>query len=225
MTQLWNRIILGSTSIYVMVPVIFIFFDKTSITSVYFSNLLASILTITTILSLVNWFHISHCNPYIFYDRVFVKICLVLLVINCFSETNYKNAYYLLSFLLISCLSYCLSCCFTDYVIDSIRKIKLLNNIYIKDDRYFKPNRYLSVVFHILFRYFAFIFTSLSTQYNCDYILSFSIKYFTSIAFLIPLNKFVNNDNYHIMYFLTTIYFILTTIMYIIITGILDSNL
>lgn len=225
MTQLWNRIILGSTSIYVMVPVIFIFFDKTSITSVYFSNLLASILTITTILSLVNWFHISHCNPYIFYDRVFVKICLVLLVINCFSETNYKNAYYLLSFLLISCLSYCLSCCFTDYVIDSIRKIKLLNNISIKDDRYFKPNRYLSVLFHILFRYFAFIFTSLSTQYNCHYIISFSIKYFTSIAFLIPLNKFVNNDNYHIMYFLTTIYFILTTIMYIIISGILDSNL
>lgn len=225
MTQLWNRIILGSTSIYVMVPVIFIFLDKTSITSVYFSNLLSSILTITTIISLVNWFHISHCNHYLFYDRVFVKICLVLLAINCFSETNYKNAYYLLSFLLISCLCYCISCCFTDYIIDRNRIINLLNNIYFKDNRYFKPNRYLSVLFHILFRYFAFLFTSLSTQYNCDYILSFSIKYFTSIAFLIPLNKFVNNNNYHIMYFLTTIYFILTTIMYIIISGILDSNL
>lgn len=225
MTQLWNRIILGSTSIYVMVPVTFIFFDKTSITSVYFSNLLASILTITTIISLVNWFHISHCNPYRFYDRVFVKICLGLMVINCFSETNYKNAYYLLSFLLMSCLCYCLSSFFTVYMIPSIRKIKLLNNISIKYNRYFTPNRYLSVLFHILFRYFSFLFTSLSTQYNCDYILSFSIKYFISIAFLIPLNKFVNINNYHIMYFLTTIYFILTIIMYVITSGILDSNL
>lgn len=208
-----------------MVPVTFIFFDKTSITSVYFSNLIASILTITTIISLVNWFHISHCNPYLFYDRVFAKFSLCLMTINCFSETNYKNAYYLLSFLLISCLCYYLSSLFTEYMIPSIRKIKLINNIYIKYNRYFKPNRYLSVLFHILFRYFAFLFTSLSTQYNCDYILSFSIKYFISIAFLIPLNKFVNNDNYHIMYFLTTIYFILTTIMYVITSGILDSNL
>lgn len=225
MTQLWNRIILGSTSIYVMVPVIFIFLDKTSITSVYFSNLLASILTITTIISLVNWFHLNHYNPYLFYDRVFANFSLGLMVINCFNETNYKNAYYLLSFLLMSCLCFCISCCFTVYMIPSIRKINLLNNIYFKYNRYFKPNRYLSVLFHILFRYFAFLFTSLSTQYNCDYILSFSIKYFISIAFLIPLNKFVNINNYHIMYFLTTIYFILTTIMYVITSDILDSNL
>ena len=195
MNNLLRRLILGITSMWLLIP-IFIYSCLLKYNNYNYSFTIIMIIAI--VFSMLYWGQVEEYNIYLKYDQLFSRILFISILLKSLYYYTVDN-FIVLKLIIFSGMLYIFS------------RLQFNNG-----------NINSNTIIHSIFRYSGYLSIIKLVNTRIDIYIN-TVIYFGSILPLMLLNKYINVLNYHNYYYLCLIYISYVILLFIIITDI-DIN-